>query len=155
MDNWDRKTNFNCDSCMFYVPKLEQNPDSNREMGRCRRNAPTLKGFPVVFSSDWCGEHKIGSNPVRDGKEEPQHPFQAFCDECNSLWENLGGTILGTVVEIKKCPSCEEKARIKKEIEVKIAGIIWHCEHTTGEYPIERDLIKAQACDIHHLLEKL
>lgn len=60
MDKWDRKTDFGCTSCMFYVPKAET------QEGRCRRNAPTMKGYPVVFLMDWCGEHKRGSNPVRD-----------------------------------------------------------------------------------------
>ncbi len=92
MDNWDRKTDFHCDSCMFYVPKREHSseaaiaiPISDLEFriakegekgikispdeGRCRRRAPTMQGFTVVYSNGWCGEHKIGSNPVRDGKE--------------------------------------------------------------------------------------
>ena len=60
-DKWDRKTNFGCDSCMFYVPKKDNE-------GRCRRNAPTMKGYPVVYIDDWCGEHKKGSNPIRDKK---------------------------------------------------------------------------------------
>ncbi len=64
MDKWDRKTNFGCDSCMFYVPKKEHSEGDSE--GRCRRSAPTMKGYPVVFSVDWCGEHKRGSNPVRD-----------------------------------------------------------------------------------------
>jgi hypothetical protein len=57
-DKWDGKS-YGCASCMFYVPK-------DSEVGRCRRNAPTMKGFPVVYPVDWCGEHKIGSNPIRD-----------------------------------------------------------------------------------------
>lgn len=66
MDQWDRKTDFGCCSCMFYVPKIDNT-------GRCRRNAPTLKGYPVVYRDDWCGEHKKGSNPVRDkGLEKRQ-----------------------------------------------------------------------------------
>ena len=28
-------------------------------VGRCRRHAPTMNGFPVVFTKDWCGDHKI------------------------------------------------------------------------------------------------
>ena len=72
MDKWDRKTNFNCESCMFYVPKRDAAIGGvvfDTSEGCCRRNAPTMKGYPVVYSSDWCGEHKIGSNPVRDGKK--------------------------------------------------------------------------------------
>lgn len=70
MDRWDRKTDFGCDSCMFYVPKKKHSTSGDSTVpsleGRCRRNAPTLKGYPVVFADDWCGEHKRGSNPVRE-----------------------------------------------------------------------------------------
>lgn len=71
MDKWDRKTDFGCSSCMFYVPKKQHStsgdPTAPSCEGRCRRSAPTMKGYPVVFVEDWCGEHKRGSNPVRDG----------------------------------------------------------------------------------------
>jgi hypothetical protein len=70
VDHWDRKTDFGCSSCMFYVGKKEHAHEDSKESGvqegRCRRHAPTMKGYPVVFSDDWCGEHKRGSNPVRD-----------------------------------------------------------------------------------------
>jgi len=70
MDRWDRKTDFGCESCMFYVPKFSHAADPPcRGEGRCRRHAPTMKGYPVVFVDDWCGEHKRGSNPIRDDKE--------------------------------------------------------------------------------------
>lgn len=69
MDKWDRKTNFNCDSCRYYVPKVAYKDNQ----GACRRRSPTLEGYPVVYAEHgWCGEHKIGSNPVRDGKEKPK-----------------------------------------------------------------------------------
>lgn len=74
MDKWDRKTNFNCESCMYCVPKISSKKEAKTEdetRGRCRRNAPTLKGYPVIsIFYDWCGEHKLGSNPVRDSKEK-------------------------------------------------------------------------------------
>lgn len=64
MDKWDRKTNFNCASCMYSVPK-------DVDEGRCRRYAPTLKGYPVIYLNyDWCGEHKIGSNPIRNSQSK-------------------------------------------------------------------------------------
>ncbi len=69
MDRWDRKTNFGCNSCMFFVPKKPLASDLEVGEGRCRRNAPTMKGYPVVFNDGWCGEHKqrhFGSNPIRD-----------------------------------------------------------------------------------------
>jgi hypothetical protein len=28
-------------------------------LGRCRRHAPTMSGYPVVFKNDWCGDHKL------------------------------------------------------------------------------------------------
>jgi hypothetical protein len=28
-------------------------------LGRCRRHAPTLSGWPAVFDVDWCGDHKL------------------------------------------------------------------------------------------------
>jgi hypothetical protein len=28
-------------------------------VGRCRRHAPTMSGFPVVYEDDWCGDHKL------------------------------------------------------------------------------------------------
>lgn len=65
MDRWDRKTDFGCSSCMFYVPKGEHSTPAE---GRCRKHAPTLNGYPVVFADDWCGDHKRGSNPVREAK---------------------------------------------------------------------------------------
>ena len=67
MDKWDRKTNFTCISCMYCVPKKSNTNKDVEEIGRCRRNAPTMKGYPVIKPYfDWCGEHKLGSNPVRD-----------------------------------------------------------------------------------------
>jgi len=27
--------------------------------GRCRRHAPTMTGYPVVFENDSCGDHKL------------------------------------------------------------------------------------------------
>lgn len=57
-DNWDGITGYCCLSCRFYSPKT-------REIGRCRRNAPTMDGFPVVYPIDWCGNHKVGTNPTK------------------------------------------------------------------------------------------
>ena len=53
-DNWqDRTVGMICKTCMFFVLKR------NGPTGRCRRNAPTMKGFPVVYPGDWCGEHRL------------------------------------------------------------------------------------------------
>lgn len=52
-DNWQhRSESMLCKTCMFYVPK-------KTKVGRCRRNAPTMSGWPVMFPTDWCGNHKL------------------------------------------------------------------------------------------------
>lgn len=62
-DNWkDKATGMICSTCTNYAPK-------NEYIGRCRRNAPTMKGFPPVFPSDWCGEHKMNDALVKERKK--------------------------------------------------------------------------------------
>jgi len=69
-DNWKhRSAKMRCETCMSFVPKVQLTGEQLEmetvtAVGRCRRNAPTMKGFPVVFSSDWCGEHKIDENKI-------------------------------------------------------------------------------------------
>jgi hypothetical protein len=54
VDNWKhRSTGMLCKTCMHYVPKADGSK------GRCRRHAPTMSGFPVMFPTDWCGDHKL------------------------------------------------------------------------------------------------
>lgn len=73
-DPWaHRSKGMRCATCMFFVPKA---PDPTRapprsleilgqgQLGRCRRHAPTMKGYPAVFETDWCGEHKIDENKL-------------------------------------------------------------------------------------------
>ncbi|MDH3291549.1 MAG: hypothetical protein OEO20_11460 [Gemmatimonadota bacterium] len=57
-DNWKhRAANMRCQTCMFYVPKVTPSPRT--AVGRCRERSPTLKGWPAVFPTDWCGAHKL------------------------------------------------------------------------------------------------
>jgi hypothetical protein len=59
-DPWaHRSANMRCLSCMWYMAKQEFQAASKSALGRCRRHAPTLGGFPVVWESDWCGDHKL------------------------------------------------------------------------------------------------
>jgi len=76
MDNWrHRSEGMKCRTCIWFVKKqkresLEDEPmrDISKQeaergsMGRCRRHAPTMSGFPVVFELDWCGDHKLSEN---------------------------------------------------------------------------------------------
>ena len=43
-DNWaNRSAGMRCVSCMWFTPK------GDKGLGRCRRHAPTLSGWPAVF----------------------------------------------------------------------------------------------------------
>jgi hypothetical protein len=39
-------------------------PPPERLLGRCRRHAPTMNGFPAAWSDDWCGDHKLDETKV-------------------------------------------------------------------------------------------
>ena len=64
VDNWKHKSSgMLCNTCMYFVAKGLMG-------GRCRRHAPTLEGWPVMFKTDWCGDHKLQPDikvPVVDG----------------------------------------------------------------------------------------
>ena len=57
-DNWKHRSSaMTCGTCMFFTEK-------KGELGRCRRHAPTMGGWPVVFKSDWCGDHKLDEEKI-------------------------------------------------------------------------------------------
>lgn len=59
-DNWKhREVGMRCGSCMWFVRKVASNSAEKSTLGRCRRHAPTMAGFPAVFETDWCGDHKL------------------------------------------------------------------------------------------------
>jgi len=60
-DNWEKRTsNMHCRTCVYFVVKGAPNSD----LGRCRRHAPTLNGWPPVFLTDWCGDHKLDETKI-------------------------------------------------------------------------------------------
>ena len=76
-DPWKhRSQGMRCKTCMWFVPKAPDttapttaNPmDAIRpltfDLGRCRRHAPTMGGFPTVFVNDWCGDHRLDENKL-------------------------------------------------------------------------------------------
>jgi hypothetical protein len=167
---------------MFYVPKEEttRKPYSDKKHplikeeittypGRCRRYAPTMKGYPVVYgNSDWCGEHKIGSNPVRDGKEAPECDHEwidadnevvsgaEICRLCHNIRSKMGHSIkiedTGIKFQIGMDP--EEKAKVKAEINQKLVEIYANARDI--EIPVHaRDNITDSYRTIRELLEKL
>jgi hypothetical protein len=66
-DNWEsRSKNMSCATCMAYVPKNDTKGKPT-EVGRCRNHSPSpgpTRGWPVVFNSDWCLDHKLDENHV-------------------------------------------------------------------------------------------
>jgi hypothetical protein len=64
-DNWsDRETQMVCATCVFYVEKGKakrvcDSKSALKSFGRCRKHAPTLNGWPAMFDTDWCGDHKL------------------------------------------------------------------------------------------------
>ena len=73
-DPWKhRSSGMKCATCMWFVkkakPTAEQekatiNIPSNGDLGRCRRHAPTMNGFPATFEADWCGDHKLDETKI-------------------------------------------------------------------------------------------
>lgn len=59
-DRWaHRSQGMRCRTCMWFNPKSEDG-----SLGRCRRHAPTLSGWPAIFDQDWCGDHKLDENKL-------------------------------------------------------------------------------------------
>lgn len=64
-DPWaHRSAKMVCQTCMWYLVKGD-----GGTVGRCRRHAPTMSGFPVVMRFDWCGDHKVNEESVNEPKE--------------------------------------------------------------------------------------
>jgi hypothetical protein len=89
-DPWlHRSQGMRCRTCMFFVAKATPEPVGDRgDLGRCRRHAPTMSGFPAVFEADWCGDHKLDEQkaysqaslrPVMDERSrEMKRAFEAL-----------------------------------------------------------------------------
>ena len=68
-DPWvHRSARMHCRTCMYCVPKRAAIPGVLPVLGRCRRHAPTMSGFPVVFLElDFCGDHKLDEASLGEG----------------------------------------------------------------------------------------
>lgn len=59
-DPWaHRSEGMRCTTCMWFVSKGDA-----AKLGRCRRRAPSMNGYPVVFPDDWCGDHKLDETKI-------------------------------------------------------------------------------------------
>ena len=67
-DPWaNRNDGMKCSSCIWFVPKFISAPvvrQDHKVVGRCRRHAPSMSGYPVVYQDDWCGDHRVDENKV-------------------------------------------------------------------------------------------
>jgi len=65
-DPWiHRSKNMSCSTCMWYIEKMKAEGNKGLvSIGRCRKHAPTMNGYPVVFKTDWCGDHKLDENKL-------------------------------------------------------------------------------------------
>jgi hypothetical protein len=67
-DPWrHRSAGMKCATCLWFVVKEPTGPVTHpgqHDLGRCRRHAPTMNGYPVVYRTDWCGDHKLDENKV-------------------------------------------------------------------------------------------
>ncbi len=68
-DPWiNRSAGMRCKTCIWYVqksvPVTKTDGDTAPEIGRCRRHAPTMSGYPVVYMTDWCGDHRLDENKI-------------------------------------------------------------------------------------------
>jgi len=55
-----------CKTCIWYLPKesIGMLQGAQTQIGRCRRHAPTMGGYPVVYMTDWCGDHRLDENKL-------------------------------------------------------------------------------------------
>lgn len=64
-----RAAGMRCKTCIWFAPKRTLKPGTTEldpvyHLGPCRRHAPAVSGFPIVFVNDWCGDHQLNENCV-------------------------------------------------------------------------------------------
>lgn len=63
-DPWKHRViGMRCKTCIWFVKKTKEENEKG-ELGRCRRHAPSMNGYPAVFETDWCGDHKLDENKI-------------------------------------------------------------------------------------------
>ncbi len=65
-DPWKhRVAGVKCKTCMWWVAKESEPADDRGRLGRCRRHAPSMTGFPATLEVDWCGDHKLDETKLK------------------------------------------------------------------------------------------
>ncbi len=63
LDPWEgRSQGMKCRTCIWFVTK--GTGDHRGAIGRCRRRAPTMNGYPATFETEWCGDHKLDEEKI-------------------------------------------------------------------------------------------
>jgi len=74
---------------MWFVPKAVNKAEIGAplyDMGRCRRHAPAMGGYPVVFVNDWCGDHRLDENKFyQESRNECQKAQTAKMGQWNEV----------------------------------------------------------------------
>ena len=69
-DPWaGRATGMRCATCISFVTKGSHIDPDKGPFGRCRASAPTMRGFPVVWGADWCGQHRLDETKLAKSNE--------------------------------------------------------------------------------------
>lgn len=73
-DNWKhRNSGMRCSTCIWFTLKQKMEHEDGigqpvtGYLGRCRRHAPSYNahiGWPPVFETDWCGDHKLNESKI-------------------------------------------------------------------------------------------
>ena len=67
-DPWKhRSKGMVCGTCIWCAAKSPSDNEggSVTVLGRCRRHAPTVNGYPVIYiDTDWCGDHKLDETKI-------------------------------------------------------------------------------------------
>lgn len=59
---WEnREEDAYCKNCVWFMSKMNG-------LGRCRRHAPTIIGFPQVFENDICGDIRLDDRKIESEK---------------------------------------------------------------------------------------
>ena len=65
IDPWQhRSSGLKCSTCMWFARKNPGTLNPSQIIGRCRRHAPAMSGYPVVYPHDWCGDHKLDETKI-------------------------------------------------------------------------------------------
>lgn len=90
IDPWsNRSEGMRCRTCIWFMPK---DPGYGADVGRCRRHAPTMGGYPVVLQSDWCGDHRLNER-VRAADLKEQEALEMRRQEQDAMAAAVGAAL--------------------------------------------------------------